>query len=174
VLSAKKQQLAIAERFAICASAACIIVVLLSLIDESISKLALPVILLALGAMFYLALLIAGLTTELNMALGKVSSPSGEGPYTSISEIRKQIQWSPRSYRLAALVAIVGIVGTAVMFGAVSWSTSEPFTSHHAIGASLYLCCILIIELPVIASASRMPGTYKDNISLLGEGDTQS
>jgi uncharacterized membrane protein len=171
VLSAKKQQLAIAERFAICASASCIIVALLSLIDESFSKIALPVVLLAFGGMFYLALLITGLTTELNKALGRVSSTSGEGPYSSISEIRKQIQWSPRSYRLAALVAIVGIVGTAAMFGVVSWSTNQPFTSRHAIASSLYLCCILIIELPVIASASRMPGTYKDNISLLGEGD---
>ena len=66
---------------------------------------------------------------------------------------------------------MAGVVGTAVLFGAVSWSTNESFTSHHALGASLYLFCILVIELPVIASASRMPGTFKDNISLLGKKD---
>jgi hypothetical protein len=171
MLSARKRQLAIAERVAIWVATACILSALLNLLDDSFSTLSLPVVLIAMGAMFYLAFLIAWLMSELSRALGRFPSQSEEGPYSSISEIRKQLQWSPKPYRVAALVAIAGIVGTAVKFGAVSWSTSEPFTSRHAIGASLYLFCILIIELPLIASASRMPGTYKDNITLLGESD---
>lgn len=171
MLSQKKRQLAIAEQFGVCAAMACIIVALLCLTDSAFSKIALPVVLFAMGTMFYLALLIAGLTTELAKALGKFPSSSGEGHFSSISEIRKQLQWAPKSYRFAALAAIAGVVGTAVAFGGVSWSTIEPFTSRHAIGASLYLSCILIIELPVIASASRMPGAFKDNISLLDYND---
>ena len=132
MLSAKKQQLAIAVRFAICISMACIIVAIYSSTNECYSKLALPVVHLALGTMFYLALLIAGLTTELHRSLGKAPSTSGEDSYSSISEIRTQMQWSPRSYKVASLVGIVGILGTAVIFGAVSWSTNEPFTSRHA------------------------------------------
>ena len=146
-------------------------VALLCLIDQSFSKSTLPIVLFAMGTMLYLALLIACLTAELAKALGKFPSPSGEGPFSSISEIRKQLQWAPKFYRVAALVAIVGVAGTAVTFGAVSWSAGEPFTSRHAIGASLYLFCILIIELPVIASASRMPGNFKDHKLLLGEND---
>lgn len=171
MLSAKKRQLATAERIGIVAATACILVALLCSVEESFSKLALPVVLIAFGAVFYLALLTAGLTTELNSVLGKLPSTSGEGPYTTIAEIRKQLRWSPRSYRVAALGAVAGILVTAGVFGAVSWTTSEPFTSRHAVGSSLYLFCILIVELPLIASASRMPGTFKENISLLGQGD---
>ena len=172
MLSARKLQLVIAERVAIGAAAACITSALLCLLDDSFSKLVLPVVLLAMATMFYLALLIAGLTSELSRALGKFPSSSGEGPYSSISGIRKQLQWAPKPYRVAALVAIAGIAGTAVKFGAVSWSTGEPLSSRDAIAACLYLSCILFFELPFIASALRMPGTYKDNITLLDESDT--
>ncbi|MFM9835759.1 MAG: hypothetical protein ACKVOA_06625 [Methylophilaceae bacterium] len=144
VLSARKQQLAIAERIAIVAAVACIVIALLCSTDEHLSQFSLTVVLIALGAMFYLALLIAGLTTELNSALGKVSSTNDEGPYSSISEIRWQLRWSPKSYRVAALVAFTGVIITAVVFGAVSWSTSEPFTSRNALGSSLYLLCVLL------------------------------
>ena len=102
MLSEKKTQLAIAERIAVCVSSACIMVALLCLVDNSFSIVALPVVLVAMGTMFYLALLIAGLTTELTKALGKFPSSSDDGPYSSISEIRKQLQWSPKSYRVAA------------------------------------------------------------------------
>ncbi len=172
MLSARKHQLAIAERVTIGAAAACITSALLCLLDDSFSRFSLPVVLLAMATMFYLALLIAGLTSELFKALGKFPSSSGEGPYSSVSGIRKQLQWAPKPYRVAALVAIAGIAGTAVKFGAVSWSTGESFTSRHAIAASLYLSCILVLELPLIASALRMPGTYKDNVTLLDESGT--
>jgi uncharacterized membrane protein YeiB len=172
VLSSRKRQLAIAERGALFAAAACLLVALSSSLEPTLSKVALPVVLFAIGTMFYLAFMIAGLEAELSRALGKYPSSDDEGYYTSMAEIRKQLQWAPKTYRVAALIAMAGMVGTALAFGAVSWTTDSAFTSRHAIGASLYLICILAIELPVIASASRMPGTFSDNISHLSERDT--
>jgi hypothetical protein len=171
VLSTKKRQLAMAERLAGCAIGACVIVTIACGVDGALAKFMMPIILFAIGTMFYLAVLIAGLTTELNRALGKWPSPTGEGPYSTTQELRKQLQWSPRSFKLGALAAIGGVVGTAGFFGAVSWSTGESMTSSNVIGASLYLCFILLIELPLIASAVRMPGAFKDNILLLGKSD---
>jgi hypothetical protein len=165
MLSAEKSHLAIAERVAIIAAAACVATAALCRLDESFAKFALPIVLFALAVMFYFALLIAGLTKERLQALGKLPSPSGEPPESTIHEIRRQLQWSPRVYRFSALVALAGIVATAFVYGTVSWSTDEVFTQHHAIGASLYLCCMLLLELPFIASASRMPGTFQENAS---------
>jgi amino acid permease len=74
MLSARKQLLANAERIAIISSGACVMIAVPCSADESFFKLGPPVVLIAFGAMFYLAFLIAGLTTELNVALGKVKS----------------------------------------------------------------------------------------------------
>lgn len=169
MLSANKSRLARAERIAIGGVLACCIVALLPWVHDVLPILGLPVVLGAMAVIFYLALLIAGLTAEVNRALGKWPSETGEPPPSTFGEIRRQLQWSPVGYKAGALIAVGGLVVTGIAFGPMGWTTSEPFTHRHAMGASLYCGCLLLLELPLIASAARMPGTFDENIASLGE-----
>ena len=163
MLSNRKHQLLVAERLAIASAIVCLSIAMLSWLNEAIAKLALPIVLIAFAIIFYLALLIAGLTGELAKSLGLPAASSDESAFISWRDLRKQWQWSPRLYKLLAVTSLLATIAMVFTFGAVSWTTGEIFTREKAIGSSLYLCFITLIELPVIASAARMPGAFQDH-----------
>ena len=85
------------------------------------------------------------------------------------AEIAALIQWAPLPYKLAPVAGISIAVVTALLIGEISWSSSEPFTARHAVGTMLYLACFYLLSLPVLGSAARMPGAYRDNLARVDE-----
>jgi hypothetical protein len=171
-ISAQKNQLIIAERIAILAAGACAAGFAFCWFERSFAHFVMPAVFVTFAVVFYLALLIAGLMSELSSCLGKTTATRPESAGFSLREIALQLQWSPLSYKIAALISIAGIVAKAIIFGSVSWTTGEPFTQRHAIASLLYIFFIINIELPVVASASRMPGTFVENMQQFGSDET--
>ena len=94
----------------------------------------------------------------------KAATFAGRTEDLSPSEIGQLLRWAPVWQKVAAIAGILIAVVTGVTLGEVSWTSEAPFTPAHALGASLYLSAFYLLSLPVLGSASRMRGTYVDNL----------
>jgi uncharacterized membrane protein YadS len=83
----------------------------------------------------------------------------------SISEVRQLVSWSPVPLRYAFAAAIGLLAYVVIAIGPVEWSSNQPFTSREAQGFPLFMSAFLLVSVPVLASASRMPGSFEDNVS---------
>lgn len=81
----------------------------------------------------------------------------------SSSELSALLRWAPVAHKTAGVLGVAIAVATAVAFGSVSWSSNDPPTPTDGIAGALYLASFLLVILPVLASAARMPGTYVAN-----------
>ena len=104
------------------------------------------------------------LTAEFRRLRGGATESTRFEVNLSFSDMKMLLRWCPAfimlSYPLAVGVAIYTIF--SVGFG-VSWRTGEAFAKHHALGFSLFGALMLLMLLPVLASAARMPGTYAEH-----------
>jgi hypothetical protein len=82
--------------------------------------------------------------------------------WMSGTELMVLVMWCPGSVLVASLALIVFGLAFLVTFGEVQWSSGSEFTERHVIGFSLGAAWFSVVGLPVFASASRMPGAYKD------------
>ena len=129
--------------------------------------------LLAIPAMIALTLamvafmIAGGVFRECVAALHGPATSGDDGPGLTPGQFLLMLQWSPKPHKYVAVAGIALIVLTAFFYGAISWSTSQPFTEPQAIGAMLYLSGLFALPLPELASVARMPGTFSDNIAQL-------
>jgi hypothetical protein len=78
----------------------------------------------------------------------------------SLAELRALLHWCPRW--LAYLSLAGAVAGFLIMLpvGTVDWSDGQPFTEREALGFTTGLSIFCFLALPVLGSASRMPGTF--------------
>lgn len=90
------------------------------------------------------------------------------------SELKALVRWCPRAI-LGPSIALI-IIDSILCFivGGVEWSSGHEFNEHHAVGFSLFSMLFCLISLPVLASASRMAGTYRSNFANLSNGGYDS
>jgi len=81
----------------------------------------------------------------------------------SVDETKRCLRWCLRFLRWAMLLAIATAL-TSILATAV-WRLDKQFVQSALFGQFSGLCTLLLIGLPVLASASRMPGTYLDNFA---------
>lgn len=156
-MNKRKRHLQVAERICIGVAAACLGAASLTHLFADVSTYVLPLVLSALLVLFYVAFAVAGVMREFAQSLGKRPVPGEDGTPISIAELKQLLQWSPRVYKRVAVLALATIPLTMLVFGGISWTTAAPLTQQQAIGASLYLSSMLLVMLPVIASAARVP-----------------
>ena len=95
---------------------------------------------------------------------GKPSSLFEENEL-SIAETKQLLRWCPGPYKLAFAVAGVVMLTAIFTVGAVEWSSGQPFTEKEAKGIPLFLAVFMLVALPILASASRMPGAFADHFA---------
>lgn len=81
----------------------------------------------------------------------------------SFGELRTLVRWCPRPLLYASLLVATGAMVVSAKIGSTHWSFGEDFTARHAIGFSLGIAIFCSFALPVLASASRMPGAFSDH-----------
>jgi hypothetical protein len=164
MFSTRKGLIRIVELTAIACSIACLVVAVLvargSINPLSVSAVLFPSLLVEFGISWVTFTLAA----ELLRARGKREEAAAGNLNLSLSEWRMLHRWCPFGLRLAYAVALVVAVYAflAIGFG-VSWRTGEPFTEHEALGFALFGALFVLVQVPTLASASRMPGTYAEH-----------
>jgi hypothetical protein len=103
----------------------------------------------------------AMLTAEYARAGGSSRSWFSPAPSLSLSDLRTVVSWCPRRllYGCLALAAVSAVLAAAV--GKVSWRFDEPLSSITALGLCSGITLMCCLALPIIASAARMPGTFR-------------
>ena len=82
-----------------------------------------------------------------------------------LGEVRQLLRWCPGPTKLAFVIAGVALLFAMFYVGAVEWSSGQPFTEKEAKGFPLFLSVFMLVALPVLASASRMPGAFADHFA---------
>ena len=93
----------------------------------------------------------------------KATDPDERSDGLSSAEIAFLTRWSPRPYKAAAWLALAILLGTLLFFGGVSITTREELDPAKVPAVFLYFSVFYLICLPVLGSATRMPGTYASN-----------
>jgi hypothetical protein len=83
----------------------------------------------------------------------------------SMSEMKQLLRWCPKLLLLAYPLAAVILLVTLLSAGSVEWSTGQPFTAREAKGLPMFLAAFILVALPVLASSSRMPGTFSEEFA---------
>jgi hypothetical protein len=78
----------------------------------------------------------------------------------SSRELAAILRWSPKLYLLIAAVGIIMMVVTSIQFGRISFRSNETPDPNMVSGIFFSLIFFYALALPVLGSASRMPGTY--------------
>jgi hypothetical protein len=81
----------------------------------------------------------------------------------SLEEVKNLTQWCPRPLLYIALCAAALSMVESFGTGGTHWSSELGFTQENAIGFSLGIATFCSLALPVLASASRMPGRFSDH-----------
>ena len=164
MFSTRKGLLRVVELTAIACSAASLVAAVFvarGMLDPlSVSAALFPAMLVEFGISWVTFTLVA----ELLRARGRGAEAATGNLNLSLSEWRMLHHWCPFGLKLAYAVAIVVALYSflAVGFG-VSWSSGEPFTEHKALGFALFGALFVLVQVPALASASRMPGTYAEH-----------
>jgi hypothetical protein len=83
----------------------------------------------------------------------------------SIGETKQLLRWCPGPTKLAFVIAGAIMLIAIFSVGTVEWSSGQPFTAKEAKGIPLTLAVFMLVALPILASASRMPGAFADHFS---------
>ena len=78
----------------------------------------------------------------------------------SLTEIKALVHWCPRWLVYLSLACAAAGFTMAFQVGEVHWSPGQPFTEREALGFTAGLSTFCFLALPVLASASRMPGSF--------------
>jgi hypothetical protein len=76
-------------------------------------------------------------------------------------EVQALIAWCPAWLKYTVPVLIVVAIVTLYPGGKVSWALGDPFEARH-LGLVTGPALFILLSLPVIASARRMPGSYAE------------
>ncbi|MEO8102964.1 MAG: hypothetical protein ABI790_10575 [Betaproteobacteria bacterium] len=125
----------------------------------------------ALAAMMGVAITVAILTSEFARVLHASRAEAKMPDAFSPMQVGLLVNWSPAAQGFGAVLAMLLLIGTALVSGSVQWSSGEPFTPHLAVAAFLYVGGFYFVVLPVLGSASRMPGSFEDNAVFMKKGD---
>jgi hypothetical protein len=163
VFSARKSLIKAAEACALVCIGACLFAVV------SVARGALsppqvqPFVLPGFVVAFLLFAVGYALVAEFKKLQGKPTA-LGANIALSFSDMKSLVRWCPKplllSYALALLVTAYAVIAVGI---GVSWRSGEQFTEKHSLGFPLFVAVFLLTLLPVIASASRMPGTYAEH-----------
>jgi hypothetical protein len=93
----------------------------------------------------------------------KPTTADGQSDGLSGPEFAFMVRWAPRSYKLAAWIGVAILVGTLFVFGSITIRTGEPTNPRDIPALFLYFSFFYFVSLPVLGSASRMPGSYASN-----------
>jgi len=77
------------------------------------------------------------------------------------------IRWAPVLYKAAAITAVLLMVATALKFGRIRFTENEPLNPEEIPGMFLGLSVFYLLALPILGSASRMPGSYASRLASL-------
>jgi hypothetical protein len=123
-----------------------------------------PVVMAGFTLMFPL-LAVAILVQGEYMQLRRAGDPWWYRKWISFAELKRSLQWCPRPLLFITLVlAALGFAGL-VWVGDAQWRSGEEFTEHHALVFSLAILGFCSVTVPVLASASRMPGRFSDHFT---------
>jgi hypothetical protein len=78
------------------------------------------------------------------------------------------LRWCPRWLKFALPIGFSLIFAAPTFIGSAGWSSSKPFTERDAKVFLLTIAGFLLMSLPILASASRMPGAFQDRFSAKG------
>ena len=73
------------------------------------------------------------------------------------------LRWAPALYKVGAAAAVLILVAAAIFFGKIKFVSDSPIDPKQIPGMFLYLAAFFLLALPVLGSASRMPGSYAAN-----------
>jgi hypothetical protein len=122
-----------------------------------------PFILPGMILVFAIVAVCVALASEFSKVLGRAPLPDGEVDL-SLADWWLLSRWCPAAIKLAYLLAIAVALYTLFAVGLrVSWSSGEAFTQREALGFPLFGATMLLILLPMLASAARMPGAYVEH-----------
>jgi len=83
--------------------------------------------------------------------------------WLSSAEFAELIHWSPRW--LNVTVALLFIYSLAMIVSArAGWTSSQSVARREALSDWFMLSTFVLVSLPILASASRMPGTFSDQV----------
>ena len=114
----------------------------------------------AMLAVWFPAVLLAKESTR---AIRGRTSASRNDDDMSGKELAALVRWCPRWLVAASISCAAVAFLIALPIGEIQWPSNEPFTSREAIGLNLGLAVFFFLAVPILASASRMPGAYEEN-----------
>jgi len=76
------------------------------------------------------------------------------------SDLSTLLRWAPALYKAGAVAAILIAVATAISFGSIKFNSESPVDPQQIPAMFLYLNVFYLLALPILGSASRMPGSY--------------
>jgi hypothetical protein len=165
MLSERKRLIRRAEKAALLGSIACLALaagVHAGVVSARVVELLLVPSILVAFAVLGLALL---LFSEYAQVLhGRPLHPSDEEGL-SIIEMRQMVRWCPKPVKLALPLAAAILIFTFVTIGGVEWSSNEPFTEREAKGFPLFISVLMLLALPILSSAAKMPGSFFSHFS---------
>ena len=93
----------------------------------------------------------------------KPTTPDERSDGLSGSELKFMVRWAPAAYKVGAWLGAVILAGTVLTFGEVTITTRDPTPPRDIPALYLYFSVFYLLSLPVLGSASRMPGSYAAN-----------
>lgn len=106
---------------------------------------------------------LCNLGAEYVRTVRKPTTADGQSDGLSGQELAFMVRWAPGLYKLAAWTGVVILVGTIFVSGSVTITTGKPTNPRDIPALYLYFSVIFLVSLPVLGSASRMPGSYAAN-----------
>jgi hypothetical protein len=97
-----------------------------------------------------------------------VSSYLGRRGLSGI-EVSELTHWCPRWLIVAVILLLVYEFAVLLPLGRISWGSDRPFTQREALGVCFGLSIFVLLSLPVLASASRMPGTFAEHTTSIAD-----
>ena len=115
--------------------------------------------------MFLVFLVAVLLATELAKVTHDGESWRERSRGLSTSDLRSLTRWCPRWLLFLCILGIVVSLLIVIPIGGVHWTEGQPFTSKEALGFGAGLSLFCLLAVPVLASASRMPGSFESQFT---------
>ncbi len=81
----------------------------------------------------------------------------------SIREMKQLVFWCPTWLWWTSIIIGAICMGVLMYLGEVTWSSSAPLDARTAIGLLAGSSFFVFASIPILASASRMPGAFDDH-----------
>jgi uncharacterized RDD family membrane protein YckC len=106
---------------------------------------------------------VCNLGGEYVRTIRKSTTADGQSDGLFGPELAFMVRWAPGFYKLAAWIGVVILVCTLLVFGSITVTTGKPTNPRDIPALYLYFSVFFLVSLPVLGSASRMPGSYAAN-----------